>query len=58
MNLGRSHGSLVQGGIGGAGGVGTAGGTGGTGEGPRITFIIDGKETVFTLGCSMLFDGL
>jgi hypothetical protein len=56
MNLGRSHGSLVQGGVGGMGGAGPGGGTGGTGEGPRFTFIINGSE--FTFGFGMLFYGL
>jgi hypothetical protein len=54
MNLGRSHGSLVQGRIGGPGGAGPGGGSGGTGQGP--TFIINGS--VVTFGFSMLFYGL
>ncbi|KAF7372565.1 Vegetative incompatibility protein HET-E-1 [Mycena venus] len=38
---------VVHGGIRGAGGAGPGGGPGGTGEGPKITFIINGKEFTF-----------
>jgi hypothetical protein len=59
MNLGRSHGSLVQGGTGGSGGRGGRdGGRGGRGEGPKITIHDSDVHLTNPDATSMLFYGL
>ena len=58
MNLGRSRGSLVQGGTGGSGGPGASGGPGGTGQGPNIPIYDSVVHLTDPHATSMFFHGL